>query len=225
MSIRRFPTAYFSACVLLVVATTAPCPALAWGDEGYEIIALIAGHYLDPAARTKLAMLLAADTDTLTGHDIASEATWADKYQDSDRDTTRIRYEGTRLWHFVDIEVAEPTLPRPLDVADAGMGVAARSHSSFLTRRWSKPDSNSRSHLAPVTSTNGPKPSKSTASSTACATSDLPFKSPLWRQRPHVCTKLNRRNRPQRWRRRPPDGGLPGADAPGSFVLGRDRRS
>jgi hypothetical protein len=27
-----------------------------------------------------MAMLLSADTDTLTGHDIASEATWADKY-------------------------------------------------------------------------------------------------------------------------------------------------
>jgi hypothetical protein len=40
-------------------------------------------------------MLLAADTDTLTGHDIASEATWADKYRDSDRYTTKIRYEPT----------------------------------------------------------------------------------------------------------------------------------
>jgi hypothetical protein len=46
----------------------------------------------------------------LTGHDIASEATWADKYRDSDRNTTRIRYEATRLWHFVDIELAEPNL-------------------------------------------------------------------------------------------------------------------
>jgi hypothetical protein len=55
-------------------------------------------------------MLLAADTDTLTGHDIASEATWADKYRDSNRDTTKVRYEGTRLWHFVDIKLAEPNL-------------------------------------------------------------------------------------------------------------------
>jgi hypothetical protein len=49
---------------------------------------LIAAHYLDPAARAKVAMLLAADTNTLTGHDIASEATWADRYRDSGRDTT-----------------------------------------------------------------------------------------------------------------------------------------
>jgi|SRR5271155_2067732 len=55
-------------------------------------------------------MLLTTDTDTLTGHDIAREATWADKYRDSDRDTTKVRYDATRLWHFVDIEVAEPNL-------------------------------------------------------------------------------------------------------------------
>jgi hypothetical protein len=29
---------------------------------------------------------------------------------DSDRDTTKIRYEGTRLWHFVDVELAELNL-------------------------------------------------------------------------------------------------------------------
>jgi hypothetical protein len=55
-------------------------------------------------------MLLAADTDTLTGHDIVSDATWADKYRDTDRDTTKVRYNATRLWYFVDIEVAEPNL-------------------------------------------------------------------------------------------------------------------
>jgi hypothetical protein len=57
-----------------------------------------------------VATLLAADTDTLTGHDIASEATWADKYRDSDRDTTKIRYLATRQWHFVDIELTQPDL-------------------------------------------------------------------------------------------------------------------
>jgi hypothetical protein len=110
MSTWRFSKRIPSACVFLAVVTTAPHPAFAWGDEGHKIIALIAEHYLDPAARAKMAMLLSADTDTLTAQDIASEATWADKYRDSDRDTTKIGYEGTRLWHFVDIELAEPNL-------------------------------------------------------------------------------------------------------------------
>jgi hypothetical protein len=41
----------------------------------------------------------------LTAHDIASEATWADKYRDGDRSTTKIRYEATWRWHFVNIEL------------------------------------------------------------------------------------------------------------------------
>jgi hypothetical protein len=80
------------------------------GDEGHKVIALIAEHYLDPAVRAKVAGLLAADTDTLTDHDISSEATWADKYRDSDRDTSKIRYEATWRWHFVDIELERPDL-------------------------------------------------------------------------------------------------------------------
>lgn len=110
MAMWRFPKRVLSAFVFLALAVMVPCPAFAWGDEGHEIIALIAEHYLDPAARAKVGMLLATDIDTLTTHDIASEATWADKYRDSDRDTTRVRYEGTRLWHFVDIELAQPNL-------------------------------------------------------------------------------------------------------------------
>jgi hypothetical protein len=96
------------ACILLVLTASSPRPATAWGDEGHKVIALIAEHYLDPAVRAKIATLLAADTDALTAHDIASEATWADKYRDSDRDTTKIRYEATWSWHFVDVELAQP---------------------------------------------------------------------------------------------------------------------
>jgi S1/P1 Nuclease len=65
--------AYF----LIAPALEVPHPAFAWGDKGHEIIGLIAEHYLDPATRAKVATLLAADTETLTDHDIASEATWA----------------------------------------------------------------------------------------------------------------------------------------------------
>ena len=35
---------------------------------------------------------------------------WADKYRDSDRDTTKIRYQATWRWHFADIELAQPDL-------------------------------------------------------------------------------------------------------------------
>ena len=77
-------------------------PALAWGDEGHEVVALIAEANLDPAVLKKVRALLSADTDDLTAHDIASEATWADKYRASHRETA--------AWHFVDIEISNPNL-------------------------------------------------------------------------------------------------------------------
>lgn len=45
-------------------------PARAWGDEGHEVIALIAQSHLDPAVLKKLRALLAADTDDLTTHQV-----------------------------------------------------------------------------------------------------------------------------------------------------------
>jgi len=57
-----------------------------------------------------VAALLAADTDPLTARDIASAATWADKFRDSDRDTTQRHYLKTRAWHYIDIELDRPDL-------------------------------------------------------------------------------------------------------------------
>jgi hypothetical protein len=37
---------------------------------------------------------------------------WADKYRDSDRNGSRERYDRTRQWHFVDIELDKPNLDR-----------------------------------------------------------------------------------------------------------------
>jgi hypothetical protein len=80
-------------------------PAHAWGDEGHEAIALIAWNYLTPATRARVELMLAGDDSGLVARDIAHEATWADKYRDSDRSGTRQRYEATRDWHFVDLEI------------------------------------------------------------------------------------------------------------------------
>jgi len=38
------------------------------------------------------------------------EATWADKFRDSDRDTAKVHYNQTRNWHFVDLELDGPDL-------------------------------------------------------------------------------------------------------------------
>src|SRR5215467_9074671 len=84
-----------------------PRTALAWGDDGHKVVALIAQSFLDDNARKRVNALLAADTDSLTPHDIASAATWADKLRDANVNGSRMK---TRQWHFVDIEIAAPDL-------------------------------------------------------------------------------------------------------------------
>ena len=87
---------------LAIFAVLLPRPALAWGDDGHRVVALIAQHYLDPDVRQTVDALLAQDSDALTEHDIASEATWADKYRNHHRETSQ--------WHFVDIELDNPDI-------------------------------------------------------------------------------------------------------------------
>jgi hypothetical protein len=95
-----------TALLSLSILAALPQEAAAWGDDGHKTIALIAEHYLTPAAKRQVDAMLAADTDNLTKHDIASEATWADRYRDSDN--RRTHYEATKRWHFADLEISDP---------------------------------------------------------------------------------------------------------------------
>src|SRR5262245_57499051 len=92
---------------------TLPDLAFAWGDEGHEIVGTIAYSRLTPTVKKKIDALLASDHDNLTAVDFVSRNTWADKYRDSDRNTTKIHYEATREWHFVDIEVTDGKVDPP----------------------------------------------------------------------------------------------------------------
>jgi DDE family transposase len=50
----------------LAVLAATPERASAWGDDGHKTVALIARHYLTPAAKKKFDAMLAADTDNLS---------------------------------------------------------------------------------------------------------------------------------------------------------------
>lgn len=89
---------FFLLMVLLLDANT----ALAWGELGHEVTALIAYRHLTVKARTALDALLASDDDRLTKPDFASRAAWADKY--------RLAHRETSTWHFVDIEIEQPDM-------------------------------------------------------------------------------------------------------------------
>ena len=95
----------------VVLPLTAPTTVDAWGYEGHRVVALVARSYIAPATRIKIDALLAMDPDVLTGHDMASEATWADAYRSHG-------HRETAQWHFVDQE---------LD-GSAGLDVACFDH-------------------------------------------------------------------------------------------------
>ena len=116
-------------CMVSLCCVTTP--AHAWGDEGHEVVALIAQHYLDPAVARKVNTILAGDSTNLTSStNIDSEATWADKFRDSDRNTTKVHYNETQNWHYVDLEISSPDLKSacfgepPLNGAPASNGPA-----------------------------------------------------------------------------------------------------
>jgi hypothetical protein len=82
-----------------VCAAIAPDAAFAWGDDGHRIVGLIAEHYLDPAVRTAVNAILAVDATGLTPSTaIADEATWADKFRDSDRNSTKVHHNQIDHW-------------------------------------------------------------------------------------------------------------------------------
>jgi len=97
-----------TAIISLSLLLGASQPALSWGDHGHKAIALIAQQCLTRSTKDQVAAMLASDPDPLTPHDIASEATWADKYRDMDNRTKH--YEQTQNWHFTDIEIDKPDL-------------------------------------------------------------------------------------------------------------------
>ena len=97
-----------TAIICLSLLLGASKPALSWGNDGHKTIALIAQQCLTQSTKNQVAAMLAADTDPLTPHDIASEATWADKYRDMDNRTKH--YVQTQNWHFTDIEIDNPDL-------------------------------------------------------------------------------------------------------------------
>lgn len=107
------PLARWALCAwgMALLAVLVPRSACAWGDEGHRIVAQIAEHYLKPAVRARVQALLATDSSGLVeDRSIASEATWADRYRDSDRNGARVRYEHTYRWHFIDLDLQRPDL-------------------------------------------------------------------------------------------------------------------
>jgi hypothetical protein len=93
-----------SAALLLLVTQQ----SWAWGREGHRLTALVAMHYLTPAAQAQIKDLLGSET-------LADVAPWADTY--------RSEHPETGKWHYVDIPKGEEKYDRsrdcPAPTADA----------------------------------------------------------------------------------------------------------
>lgn len=85
-------------------------PANAWGNDGHRTIGLIAQHYLTSAELKEIQRLLSLPVDPALPATLRDRATWADLYRDSDRNTSRKRYNATRNWHFVDLDIDHPDM-------------------------------------------------------------------------------------------------------------------
>jgi len=79
-----------------------PSPAFAWGNEGHQIVALIAQTMLTQRTTDAVQEILAEDKDGSTGSDFASRATWADEYRE--------KHKETASWHFVNLELKNPSI-------------------------------------------------------------------------------------------------------------------
>jgi hypothetical protein len=92
--------------LLAVAATCGSGSALAWGQEGHRVVALIAERHLTPVAQAEVTRLLAIEGAS----GMAAVASWADDFRSTHRETAP--------WHFVDIPLAAAGYDRARDCPD-----------------------------------------------------------------------------------------------------------
>jgi hypothetical protein len=117
----RNPSTVFAAAVVGLCTG----PVLAWGNEGHQVVALVAQRHLSNATATKVAALIGAEQGQL-----ANVATWADCIKthsacaaDDGSFDNKIHPE-TKPWHFVDIPLPSAGYDPARDCASDGCVVA-----------------------------------------------------------------------------------------------------
>lgn len=92
---------FFYPLLSLLIATQ----ALAWGDRGHQITALIAWEFMTPTTQQRVMKILATDDSGLVDKTFAAQSMWADKYRDSDRERNGERYRQTSRWHYINLNI------------------------------------------------------------------------------------------------------------------------
>lgn len=99
--------------LLLAATLFVPSAARAFGDEGHEVVALVARSQMTPKAAAQADRLLVLDKAAfkmrdggMTSDSWSRQATWADYYRTSQTSTGALPNQiHTYAWHFVDVEL------------------------------------------------------------------------------------------------------------------------
>lgn len=143
----KFPIRCISLVLSLALSGLSP-QAQAWGDEGHEIVARIAEQFLKPGVKREVERLLASDPSDLTAHDIGAEATWADRYRESDREQSGEHFRQTRAWHYANLDLRTADLKAACSPETAQNKLASQGAPdvcivdkiSQFTREWQSAD-------------------------------------------------------------------------------------
>jgi hypothetical protein len=101
---------------------------LAWGEEGHQVVALIAAERLDPQAKNEIASLLDMSDASAAMVKVAS---WADEIKDS--------RDETETWHFVDIQIASDGYDAARDCKDDNCVVGQVNKDTAILRDKNQP--------------------------------------------------------------------------------------
>lgn len=96
----------FAAAAALLILSSAPVAALAWGIEGHRLIAEVAAERLTPTARAEVLRLLQLEP----GASLATISTWADEVRD----------QHTARWHYVNFRPESACHYEPSHICTGG---------------------------------------------------------------------------------------------------------
>jgi hypothetical protein len=110
---RRACARFIALSLVCIACAVLSASALAWGDKGHQVVALVAWEHMSPKAREAVTALLANDPEPYTMRDgkmtnasFDRQATWADYYRDSQRGPGVTPDDiHSYYWHFADIEI------------------------------------------------------------------------------------------------------------------------
>jgi hypothetical protein len=129
---KRLFRLFLTSCLL------AASPAWCWWEPGHRVVARIAAAHLTPAARTRIARILAVpDTPEAVADALAQASTWADETK---------KETGTGDWHFINLTLQDRISDIPERCPDDNCATArirlfaAELKSGAPGPRWSELD-------------------------------------------------------------------------------------